>query len=271
MLLRLRNGEDNKVVMEVEDTAPGVSESDLFRIFEPLYRTDTARGRVNRRQRAGACHLRADRQGTPRGDPGRSIRFGWCEAPPCRDALRMIKERAPDAVILDLMLPGLDGIGVCQAVRAFSDVPVLMLTARIDEVNRLLDLDTGADDYVCKPFAPREVMARVRALLRRAEGRVKTSSRPWEIDDASFRISWRGHWLALTRIEFMFRLLLSRPGRVYSRDQLLASVHDSQRDISDRAIDTHVKNLRKKVQAVEPGRDCIASVYGVDYRFDIPD
>ena len=189
-----------------------------------------------------------------------------------RDALRMIKERAPDAVLLDWMLPGLDGIGVCKAVRAFSDVPILMLTARIDEVDRLLGLDTGADDYVCKPFAPREVIARVRALLRRAEGRVKSSSRAWEIDDASFRISWRGQWLPLTRIEFMmFRLLLSRPGRVYSRDQLLTSVHDSQHDISDRAIDTHIKNLRKKVQAVEPGRDCIASVYGVGYRFEIPD
>ncbi len=188
-----------------------------------------------------------------------------------RDALRMIRERAPDTVILDWMLPGLDGIGVCKAVRAFSEVPILMLTARIDEVDRLLGLDTGADDYVCKPFSPREVIARVRALLRRAEGRVKSSGNPWEIDEPSFRISWRGQWLELTRIEFMmFRLLLSRPGRVYSRDQLLSSVHDSQRDISDRAIDTHIKNLRKKVQAVDPGTDCIASVYGVGYRFDIP-
>ena len=188
------------------------------------------------------------------------------------DALRMIQARAPDAVILDWMLPGLDGIGVCKSVRVFSDVPILMLTARIDEVDRLLGLDTGADDYVCKPFAPREVIARVRALLRRSEGRVKSSAKPWEIDDSAFRISWHGQWLSLTRIEFMmFRLLLSRPGRVYSRDQLLASVHDSQRDISDRAIDTHIKNLRKKVQSVEPDCDCIASVYGVGYRYDIPD
>lgn len=189
-----------------------------------------------------------------------------------RDALRRIEQLAPDAVILDWMLPGLDGIGVCQAVRVFSDVPILMLTARIDEVDRLLGLDTGADDYVCKPFAPREVMARVRALLRRAEGRVKSAPRPWEIDEASFRISWLGLWLPLTRIEFMmFRLLLSRPGRVYSRGQLLTSVYDSQHDISDRAIDTHIKNLRKKVQAVESGCNCIASVYGVGYRFDLPD
>jgi two-component system response regulator BaeR len=189
-----------------------------------------------------------------------------------REALRRIEQQAPDAVILDWMLPGLDGVGVCQAVRRFSDVPILMLTARIDEVDRLLGLDTGADDYVCKPFAPREVIARIRALLRRAQGRVKTSPRPWVIDETSFRISWLGQWLPLTRIEFMmFRLLLSRPGRVYSRDQLLASAHDSQRDISDRAIDTHIKNLRKKVQTVDPNCDCIASVYGLGYRFDIPD
>jgi two-component system response regulator BaeR len=189
-----------------------------------------------------------------------------------REALRRIEQQAPDAVILDWMLPGLDGVGVCQAVRRFSDVPILMLTARIDEVDRLLGLDTGADDYVCKPFAPREVIARIHALLRRAQGQVKTSSKPWAIDEASFRISWLGQWLPLTRIEFMmFRLLLSRPGRVYSRDQLLASAHDSQRDISDRAIDTHIKNLRKKVQTVDPSCDCIASVYGLGYRFDMPD
>ena len=189
-----------------------------------------------------------------------------------RVAVQHISQTQPDAIILDWMLPGLEGIGVCKAVRAFSDVPILMLTARVDELDRLLGLDTGADDYVCKPFAPREVVARVRALLRRAGGKLKTSPKLWVVEDASFRISWLGQWLPLTRIEFMmFRTLLARPGRVYSRDQLLASVHDSQRDISDRAIDTHIKNLRKKIQAVEPASDCIASVYGLGYRFDMPE
>jgi two-component system response regulator BaeR len=189
-----------------------------------------------------------------------------------REAVQQISQRAPDAVILDWMLPGLDGIGVCKAVRAFSDVPILMLTARVDELDRLLGLDTGADDYVCKPFGPREVVARVRALLRRASGRVIALPQPWLVEEASFRISWLGQWLPLTRIEFMvFRTLLARPGRVFSRAQLLSSVHDSQRDISDRAIDTHVKNLRKKVQAIDPGCDCIASVYGLGYRFDLPE
>ena len=189
-----------------------------------------------------------------------------------REAVQHISLRTPDTVILDWMLPGMDGISVCRAVRVFSDVPILMLTARVDELDRLLGLDTGADDYVCKPFAPSEVIARVRALLRRASGRVKTSPRPWVVEDASFRISWLGQWLPLTRIEFMmFRTLLARPGRVFSRDQLLASVHGPQRDTSDRAIDSHIKNLRKKVQAVEPGRECVTSVYGVGYRFDMPE
>jgi two-component system, OmpR family, response regulator BaeR len=188
------------------------------------------------------------------------------------EAVQCISQNAPDLVILDWMLPNLDGISVCKAVRAFSDVPILMLTARIDELDRLQGLDTGADDYVCKPFAPREVVARVRALLRRASGKAKASPQAWVVDDASFRIRWMGQWLPLTRIEFMmFRTLLARPGRVFSREQLLTSIHDSHRDISDRAVDTHIKNLRKKVQAVEPENDCISSVYGLGYRFDMPE
>jgi two-component system, OmpR family, response regulator BaeR len=184
-------------------------------------------------------------------------------------ALRLVKEKAPDAIILDWMLPGIDGINLCREIRTFSDVPILMLTAKIDELDRLLGLDTGADDYVCKPFSPREVVARIRALLRRAEGTVKLTYKPWVIDDSSFRISWHGEWLPLTRIEFMMlRLLLSRPGRVFSRDHLLNSIHDSQKDISDRAVDTHIKNIRKKIQVVNSDAECIVSVYGVGYRFD---
>ncbi len=187
------------------------------------------------------------------------------------DAVHQIRLQKPDLVILDWMLPGLDGVSVCKAVRAFSDVPILMLTARIDELDRLLGLDTGADDYVCKPFSPREVVARVRSLLRRSEGRLIASSVPWKIDEASFRINWRGTWLLLTRLEFlMFRLLLSRPGRAFSRAHLMQSAYDQQRDISDRAIDTHIKNLRRKIQTIEPNFDCITTVYGIGYRFDAP-
>jgi two-component system response regulator BaeR len=114
-------------------------------------------------------------------------------------------------------------------------------------------------------------MARVQALLRRAEGRVAAAPRPWTIDDAGLRLAWRGQWLQLTPLEFrMLRQLLSQPGRVFSRAQLLDSAHGDLRDVSDRAIDTHVKNLRRKLQAVRAEDDCIASVYGVGYRFDAP-
>jgi two-component system, OmpR family, response regulator BaeR len=188
-----------------------------------------------------------------------------------QQALQQIEQSPPALVILDLMLPGLDGIAVCRGVRRFSEVPILMLTARVDEVNRLLGLDTGADDYVCKPFSPREVMARVRALVRRSDGRVLVTAPPWQVDDEGLRIAWRGQWLPLTPLEFrMLRLLQSRPGRVFSRALLLDTVHDDLRDVSDRAIDSHIKNLRRKIQAVEPGCECIASVYGVGYRFDAP-
>ena len=188
-----------------------------------------------------------------------------------RVGLRQVEQSSPDLVILDLMLPGLDGIGVCKAVRRFSDVPILVLTARVDEIDRLLGLDTGADDYVCKPFSPREVMARVRALLRRAEGRVSTSSVPWSVDDDAQRISWSGNLLPLTPLEFrLLKRLVSYPGRVYSREQLLDGVHADLSDSSDRAIDSHIKNLRRKIQAIDPDCECIASVYGVGYRFDAP-
>nr|MBP8146324.1 response regulator [Inhella sp.] len=133
-------------------------------------------------------------------------------------ALAEIRHAAPDLLILDLMLPGLDGVSLCRAVRQFSAVPILMLTARVDELDRLLGLDSGADDYVCKPFSPREVMARVQALLRRAEGRVTTAVRLWQVDESGLRIAWRGQWLVLTPLEFrMLRHLLNQPGRVFSR------------------------------------------------------
>jgi two-component system response regulator BaeR len=182
-----------------------------------------------------------------------------------------IRHQPPALVLLDLMLPGLNGVAVCRSVRQFYAGPIIMLTARVEEVDRLLGLDSGADDYVCKPFSPREVMARVKAQLRRVQGRVTTEPDPWSIDEDRIRIAWLGHWLDLTVLEFrMFRLLLGKPGRVFSRAQLLNSLHSDERDVSDRAIDSHVKNLRKKIQAVDPRFDCIHSVYGVGYRFECP-
>lgn len=186
-------------------------------------------------------------------------------------AVDFIRHEPPALVLLDLMLPGLNGVAVCRTVRGYYSGPIIMLTARVEEIDRLMGLDSGADDYVCKPFSPREVMARVKAQLRRVQGRVTTDPDPWAIDEDKFRIAWLGQWLDLTVLEFrMFRLLLSKPGRVYSRAQLLNSLHTDERDVSDRAIDSHVKNLRKKVQLVDPYFDCIQSVYGVGYRFECP-
>lgn len=175
----------------------------------------------------------------------------------------------PSLVILDLMLPGLDGVSVCRELRRFSAVPVIMLTARIDEIDRLLGLDAGADDYVCKPFSPNELVARVKAQLRRAGGYLVQTASPWTLDDAALRIAWRGQALPLTPLEFrLLRTLLRQPGRVFSRQQLLDAAHADTRNVSDRAIDSHVKNVRRKLVALSAEADRIATVYGVGYRLE---
>jgi two-component system response regulator BaeR len=188
-------------------------------------------------------------------------------------ALERVRAGEPAAMILDLMLPGLGGIEVCRAVRRFSTLPILMLTARVDEIDRLLGLDTGADDYVCKPFSPREVVARVRALLRRAQpaaaGEAAAAPPPWEIDSDAQRIRWHRVPLPLTVVEYrLFARLLAQPGRVFGRAQLLDAAHEDFRDVSDRAVDSHVKNIRRKLEAAGEARDVIASVYGVGYRYE---
>ena len=193
-----------------------------------------------------------------------------------------MRANPPTAIILDLMLPGLDGIEVCKQVRSFSSVPIMMVTARIDEIDRLLGLEIGADDDVCKPFYAREVMARVKALLRREDrnrhalsagrsGSRAENEEGFVVDDESRRIQLNSREILLTPLEFqLLKLLLSSPERVYSRDQLLDTLHDDFRDVSDRATDSHIKNLRKKIDAVSPGLQCIGAVYGVGYRYEQP-
>ena len=186
------------------------------------------------------------------------------------DAVARGRQQAPALIVLDLMLPGMDGLAVCTAVRAFSTVPIIMVTARVDEIDRLLGLDTGADDYVCKPFSPREVVARIKALLRRSEGALaKPVPAAFAVDEARQKIHWRGQPLPLTPVEFrLMRQLMSRPGQVFARARLLDTLHEDQRDVSDRAIDSHIKNLRRKLEQAGTGDAGISSVYGVGYRFD---
>ncbi len=190
-------------------------------------------------------------------------------------AVSFLRATPADLLLLDLMLPGMDGIEVCQAVRGFSAMPIIMLTARIDEVDRLLGLESGADDYVCKPFSPREVMARVkaqlRAQLRRTQG---SASAPPDaavvVDEERMRIVVKGAALPLTPVEYrLLAEMINHPERVYSRQQLLDLCHDDQRDTSDRTIDSHIKNIRRKLAAALPGVDCLQSVYGVGYRFEL--
>jgi two-component system response regulator BaeR len=195
------------------------------------------------------------------------------------DAVLLVRSLCPALVLLDLMLPGQDGLAVCQQIREFSATPIIMLTARIDESDRLLGLDTGADDYICKPFSPREVVARIKALLRRAEGALSSAAPAGgaapqkarlEVDEARRIITWDRRPIPLTRVEFrLLALLASHPGTVFSRTRLLDHMHDDLRDVSDRVTDSHIKNLRRKLEAMGAVGHHVASVYGVGYRFEI--
>lgn len=184
--------------------------------------------------------------------------------------LPMVRERMPDLIVLDLMLPGRDGLSLCRELRGFSDVPILMLTARVEEVDRLIGLEAGADDYVCKPFSPREVVARVKAILRRQRrDGAAAAAQGLVIDAERHEARVDGTPLDLTPLEFrLLQALAGAPGRVFSRDQLLDRLHDDQRALSDRAVDSHVKNLRRKLERVLPGREPIRSIYGVGYKFE---
>lgn len=176
---------------------------------------------------------------------------------------------SPDLILLDLMLPGMDGIEVCKRIRAQSTVPIIMITARVEEIDRLLGLELGADDYICKPFSPREVVARVKAVLRRSLSSGGAAPNRLAIDREKFSASLNGKSLHLTPVEFsLLDSLCSHPGRVYSRDQLMNEMYPDYRVVSDRAVDTHIKNLRKKLARADPERELVESVYGVGYRYN---
>ena len=174
-----------------------------------------------------------------------------------------------DLVLLDLMLPGKSGLEVCKALRAASDVPIIMVTARVDEIDRLLGLELGADDYICKPFSPREVVARVKAVLRRSKRNEPPAKDGLQLDEASFRAVIDGKDLGLTAVEFeLVKVLASHPGRIYTRDQLMDAMYRDERVVSDRTVDSHVKKIRRKIADVLPDREVIHSVYGLGYKYE---
>lgn len=189
-----------------------------------------------------------------------------------REALARFQAFNPNLVLLDLMLPGRDGLDVCKDIRRISQVPLIMITARVDEIDRLLGLEIGADDYICKPFSPREVMARIKVILRRIPASSQTTTPDTGdlmIDTDRFEAKWKGQLLDLTPAEFrLLHTLASVPGRVFPRDQLIDQVYDDHRIVTDRTIDSHIKNLRRKLSVVS-AEELIRSVYGVGYKLEL--
>ncbi|MEJ2472408.1 MAG: response regulator [Desulfobacterales bacterium] len=183
-----------------------------------------------------------------------------------------VKQDPPGLVLLDIMLPGTDGTEVCREIRKFSKIPILMITARVEEVDRIIGLELGADDYICKPFSPREVVARVKAVLRRAYSEPETTRLaigPISLNETTRRVSVDDEVLNLTPSEFgLLKIMMAHPGRVFSRSELLDKVQGYQFEGYDRTIDTHIKNIRKKIAEKLPGRDVIHTVYGIGYKFD---
>ena len=199
-----------------------------------------------------------------------------------REALERFRQERPDLVVLDVMLPELDGLEVCRRIRRDSAVPIVMLTARAEEVDELIGLELGADDYVAKPFSPRTLLARVRSVLRRAVpaeeyeaggSEAPLSVGPLRVDPSRHEATWNGAPLALTPTEFrLLWALARRPGRVFGRLELLERIQGEAYAGYERTVDAHVKNLRKKLAAAggEAAASSIATVPGVGYRMEEP-
>ena len=192
--------------------------------------------------------------------------------------LNWLAQHSPDLILLDLMLPGTDGLSLCTEIRKTSITPIIMLTARVEEIDRLLGLQIGADDYIRKPFSPREVVARVQAILRRIDMLKKDKAsrnassdiyRGIEVKPENFQAFLNGEPLDLTPVEFRMLLLLAQaPGRVFSRSRLMETIYEDGRVVSDRTVDSHVKNLRKKLKPGFSEGEVIHSIYGVGYKLE---
>jgi two-component system alkaline phosphatase synthesis response regulator PhoP len=189
-------------------------------------------------------------------------------------ALSVFRHEHPGLVILDLGLPGLDGLDVTKAIRRESEVPIIMLTARVEETDKLVGLELGADDYITKPFSPRELVARVRALLRRAGGKKETVQSPIVVGDLTIdpvrrAVQLSGAWLDLTATEFdLLWTLAESPGRVFTRLELLDRIQGYAYEGYERTIDVHVKNLRRKLETSPQKPRYVMTVYGVGYKFN---
>ncbi|BFM05751.1 response regulator [Halioxenophilus aromaticivorans] len=184
------------------------------------------------------------------------------------EVLPWLLDHPVQTILLDIMLPGTDGIDLCKKIRAKSDVPILMTTARVEEIDRLVGLELGADDYICKPYSPREVVARVKTVLRRTDSTSDTN-KDIELLQERCQVAISGQTVELTNTETqLLALLMKEPGRIYSRGQIMDSIYRDYRVVSERTIDSHIKKLRKKIEACEPNHHYVQSVYGVGYKFE---
>ncbi|WP_202904934.1 response regulator [Neptunomonas antarctica] len=189
-----------------------------------------------------------------------------------------LDEHQADLLILDLMLPGVDGVTLCRQIRSHSSIPIIMASAKVTEDERLTGLDTGADDYLCKPYSLREMVARVNALFRRSEAVLLPPDRSanqqiglFSCNSETMSIQVHGHLLNLTLVEFrLLNYLLHNPDVVFSRDELLNQIYSDYRLVTDRTVDTHIKNLRRKIQQIIQHQEVILSIYGVGYKLLLP-
>lgn len=188
------------------------------------------------------------------------------------EALEALPELDADLVLLDLMLPGTDGMTICRELRKISNVPVIMTTARVEEIDRLLGLEIGADDYICKPYSPREVVARVKAVLRRGKDQqLPADSNLFSINTDEATVSIAGNKVELTAVELkLLQTMADTPGRIYNRNQLMTRIYPDNRVVSDRTIDSHVKKLRQRLATMDSESEYIHSVYGLGYKFELP-
>jgi two-component system response regulator BaeR len=184
-------------------------------------------------------------------------------------AVKKVSEYNPDVILLDLMLPNKDGSNICKEVRQFSNTPIIMTTARIDEIDRIIGLEIGADDYVCKPYSPRELVARVKVQLRKKAISNEVIKDQLVLNPDRLTVCFKEVSVELTFVEFnLLERLFNSNGRIFNRDQLMDSIYSDGRIVSDRTIDSHIKKIRKKLKILDANKEYIHSIYGCGYKFE---
>lgn len=183
-------------------------------------------------------------------------------------AVDWVKEYRPCVILLDLMLPGKDGLTICQEIDEFCDIPIIITTAKVDEIDRLIGFEAGADDYICKPYSPREVVARVKVCLRRLNWDSRVAD-PVTVDESRLAVKLHEYTICLTAIEFnLFLLLYNQPQRIFSRQNIIDAVYHDYRVVSYLTVNSHIRNLRKKLSQISPDHELIQSIYSIGYRYE---